>query len=303
MWLEKCRTASFDLRFDLYDRQRDLCKKVEYRASSYSEEGMIEKALYLLEQLHRVQTMAVDTREKTIHGGLPNFVYEPSVELARLNEIRGNYFQAELVLEEILQTQKDTDWSDGFLDRRLQKQPIDSLAELYGLFTDRLVKMNYREMKAAAQATILVRAARIDIDQLSERLYSVGLIPPCKEFTLYVAAKYNACNLARLCLGQGVDVEGGNSRSESPLHTAIISGSKEMVELLLTYGANVEAKVLNAPDSYETPLHKAVRTGSIEIVLSLLSQHALIDPRDKNRIKTLMKGAFCGRLDMVPCLL
>ncbi|KAL8730989.1 MAG: hypothetical protein Q9181_004471 [Wetmoreana brouardii] len=306
IWFHQCQDVQYNLEVDRYEREQDLCLEINDKASFYSEEGMIEEALYLREQLYRVHTTTLSLCHNAVYVGIHGSVYESAVELARLNELRGNFFQAELVLEEAIvlqnpkQTEKVPDWDDELLDWSRHEQAIDSLVELYGLFRDRLVKMNYLRVEAA-KATILCRTARIDVDQLSERLYSVGLMPQSKELALYVAAKYNACNLARLCLGQGVDVEGGMGRSETPLHTAIRSGSMEMVELLLAHGADVEASV-DTRLGFETPLRKAVRKGSVEIVLSLLSQHAFIDPRDKDRIKTLMKAAFCGRWNMIPRL-
>ena len=62
----------------------------------------------------------------------------------------------------------------------------------------------------------------------------------------------------------------------SPLHTAAANGQKEVVELLITKGANVDAK--GRLDW--TPLFYAVDEGHKEVAELLLDQGARVDASD-----------------------
>ena len=83
-------------------------------------------------------------------------------------------------------------------------------------------------------------------------------------------------DIVELLLVQGADVNAKNRYGQTPLHFTADCGfpkiaDREMVELLLTHGADVNAKSLKFG---QTPLQWAVNEGCTEIVKSLLAHGA-----------------------------
>ena len=62
------------------------------------------------------------------------------------------------------------------------------------------------------------------------------------------------------------------NQSWTPLHLAAYFGHKEVVDILLIHGADID--VIN--DAGDTPLHKAAYTGRMELVLLLLQHDASV---------------------------
>jgi len=90
-----------------------------------------------------------------------------------------------------------------------------------------------------------------------------------------------------------------NARGSTPLAIAVFFRNTQMVELLLSYGANV-----NTRDSFETtPLHNACENGDVDMVQLLLDKGASIDVRNKNDSTPLHRAALNGHLDVVHMLL
>ena len=82
--------------------------------------------------------------------------------------------------------------------------------------------------------------------------------------------------------------------NETPLHNAIYSQSKDIIEILISKGANVNAKIYNidTKSRYEikggqTPLHLALKEKIKEIVEILISKGADINATDMNYYKYL----------------
>nr|WP_253307404.1 ankyrin repeat domain-containing protein [Rickettsia endosymbiont of Ceutorhynchus assimilis] len=68
---------------------------------------------------------------------------------------------------------------------------------------------------------------------------------------LHYAAKSEYKDIVELLLSQGVDVNILDQHHETPLHIAVVHKHKDIVELLLSQGADV-----NIPDQHhETPLY------------------------------------------------
>jgi cytohesin len=104
----------------------------------------------------------------------------------------------------------------------------------------------------------------------------------------------NQTECVKLVLAHGADANRGRNESmETPLHHALAGGADiEVVQLLIDYGADVNAKTMPAVYSYnfygstptrgETPLHRAAAFASIEIVQLLLKAGADRAVRDVN---------------------
>ncbi|MBA3954686.1 ankyrin repeat domain-containing protein [Candidatus Dependentiae bacterium] len=81
--------------------------------------------------------------------------------------------------------------------------------------------------------------------------------------SLFEAIFINDINKAREFI---VEVHNVNSQGQTPLHSAIVSGNKDMIQLLMANGANV-----NAQDNYgNTPLHQAAirKITSLKLLIS-----------------------------------
>ncbi|KAL8697865.1 MAG: hypothetical protein Q9201_006889 [Fulgogasparrea decipioides] len=246
--------------------------------------------------------MATD-RSKQTNDNFFGLAYEPTEELAKLCEGRGNFFHAELVLEEAIalssrskQIQKGPELLGESVNGTVERL-VDRLSRLYLLFKQRVESMGFTYTGAVSE-TIMIRAARIDVDQLSSRLHSDGLIDISSycNGVLSFAAIHNACNLAQLYLARGGSVK-GSYRCLSHLSTAIYYGSIEMVELLIARGADVE-------DRYGgQPLHMAAERGSISIIAYLLSKGANIEARNYRMETTLLIAVKNNNLESVQYLL
>jgi len=92
-----------------------------------------------------------------------------------------------------------------------------------------------------------------------------------------------------------------NAKSESgwtPLHTAAARGHKEIVELLIVEGADV-----NAGDKIITPLHLAAFHGQPEIAELLIAKGADVNARDSIGGTPLHDAALRGRKEIAELLI
>jgi serine/threonine-protein phosphatase 6 regulatory ankyrin repeat subunit B len=94
------------------------------------------------------------------------------------------------------------------------------------------------------------------------------------------AALVGNCVMAKILLDRGVDVnvQVTGEDNTTPLHSACVSGSVEMVRLLLESGA--DGNVSTSTDK-RTPLHWATQEGHLEVIELLLIFRANISARDK----------------------
>lgn len=107
-----------------------------------------------------------------------------------------------------------------------------------------------------------------------------------------VAALLGNVDVVRILIRNGADPNGKDSSGETALHSAIRPGLrpanvKPMVELLLSEGAQIEAK---DDRNGRTPLHVAAEEGSIELIILLLSKGASIKART-NTLETPLHSA------------
>jgi len=91
---------------------------------------------------------------------------------------------------------------------------------------------------------------------------------------LHWAAQQGHKDVAELLLASGAQVNARNKYGDTPLHFAATAGSKEVVELLLAHGAdvNVVDRPIGAGASGKTPLQCAA-SGNHQDVVELLRQH------------------------------
>lgn len=125
------------------------------------------------------------------------------------------------------------------------------------------------------RATLLVTAILNDdvekVNYLLEREESIQiLINEDGDTPLNVSALAGHADLVKLLLSKGADIEARNVNGSTPLLQAARRGYPEIISLLLSEGANIEAR---DTEGY-TPLLHAVDRGHYEAVSLLLSKGA-----------------------------
>ncbi|KAL8844976.1 MAG: hypothetical protein Q9176_000648 [Flavoplaca citrina] len=301
----------------------------------YKRKGQTQQWFYLREQVQQILNRshkASQTFQKfgMNYVGRNDYYFEDIEELIALSIGRKSYWQAELMLEATASHLRDQPWNKEFI------WCLDKLVELYIQSVERAKStlnnefFSEKDMEEVASTLILDCAARIDFDALSNRLINKHLISLEKSnlaTALYCAVVHGACNLARLVLDKaslfgtrflqalvnGKEYQRGISRPRALLHIAIGFGYTDMVRLLVTQGADFEAKTQDYDEDEakdddwyeveEVPLHVAVKDGRLLIVIYLLSLHANIEAQCDMDETPLMKAASRGDPDIVRCLL
>ena len=93
---------------------------------------------------------------------------------------------------------------------------------------------------------------------------------------LIYAAWFGYKEVAELLVAKGADVNAKGRDYESPLHHAASSGHKEIAEVLIAKGADLNAK----RSSGETPLHQAADAGHKEIAKLLIANGVDVNAKD-----------------------
>ncbi|MGE0549892.1 MAG: ankyrin repeat domain-containing protein [Kofleriaceae bacterium] len=88
------------------------------------------------------------------------------------------------------------------------------------------------------------------------------------------AASYGNRAVARVLLDAGCAIDPRTKRSDSPLHAAAEANAVDVIELLISRGANVNAIIRTFNDGLATPLHAAAEAGSLEAAKLLLEHGA-----------------------------
>lgn len=113
--------------------------------------------------------------------------------------------------------------------------------------------------------------------------------------TLYMRNREQAKAIAELLLTRGADVNAKNYTDQgTPLHSAVTAGYKEIVELLVYRGADVNAK---NKDGW-TPLHLAICFGHKDIVELLLANKADINAKDNNGLTPAQLADRCNQKEI-----
>jgi ankyrin repeat protein len=159
--------------------------------------------------------------------------------------------------------------------------------------------------------TPLYYASLCGFHDLAERLISkhpqhVNADGGYYERPLLAASAKNYLQVAQLLCQHGADVcvRGTNdlglppqTQRPTPLHYASMGGYPELTQLLLSYGANANARNMWK----ETPLHLATLCGNLDVVRILLRHNTDANVRDNNW-RTPLREASPSGLDMVRIL-
>jgi ankyrin repeat protein len=117
-----------------------------------------------------------------------------------------------------------------------------------------------------------------DHPDVLELLLSYGANPDekdRKDWSLLHYASYST-NMTRLLLDKGADPNVKTNSLETPLHISVVAGHKEIAELLISHGADLNTKRYGYDG--QTPLSLAKKKGHSEIV-ELLRKHGAKESR------------------------
>ena len=115
---------------------------------------------------------------------------------------------------------------------------------------------------------------------------------------IHKAAKEGNIEVVKQHIAAGTDVNAKNENGFTPLHIAVSKGYKEVAELLVTNGADVNTK-----DNGSTPLHKAAQFGHKEIVELLINKVADVNAKGELGETPLHSAAADGEKEIVELLI
>ena len=103
----------------------------------------------------------------------------------------------------------------------------------------------------------------------------VGCRPPPPDISIYVAAwegKEGNIEAVKQHIAAGTDMNEKDDNGFYPLHAAAAAGHREVAELLIANGADVNAKIEGGPQGGLTPLDQAIKYNRTETA-ALLRKH------------------------------
>jgi ankyrin repeat protein len=117
---------------------------------------------------------------------------------------------------------------------------------------------------------------------------------------LTLAARHNNIRVATKLLESGADVNKATTgREGTPLHVAAENADEEMVDLLLSYNADINAR----SPWYGTPFYSAARGGSIHILRRLYTLGSDVNGKDIDGWTPLMAAVDMEHWEAVTLLL
>lgn len=146
---------------------------------------------------------------------------------------------------------------------------------------------------------LLAKGAKLDIGQaaaygdlgLVQRLVTenpdlvnFGTKQPSQGWSpLWQAAFWQRGEIVEYLLTQGADIHATTRRGETPLHAAVMGGNRTIVDRLLRQGADVNTRAENGL----TPLHRAAWQRLIDVTKLLLAHGADKQAKDNNNLSPL----------------
>ena len=181
-------------------------------------------------------------------------------------------------------------------DEQSQQTPLHEAAKRGNLDIVQLLINHGADINAldCNRSSPLHKAARSQKPKVDERPLKGGADANIRK--LYEAAERGYFDIVELLISHGADVNALDCEKYSPLHEAVRSQKHKVVELLLKGGADVNVQ----NNYYSTTLHEAVESGSLETLQSLLTfgQGADVNARGQYRKTPLHLASSRGFLDM-----
>ena len=136
------------------------------------------------------------------------------------------------------------------------------------------------------------------ISAIKSRQVTIPLEYINAKYPLHKAAANNAKEVAELLIQKGANIEAQEENQYTPLHRAAKNNAKEVAELLIQKGANIEAQ-----DQWQcTPLHNTVYTNAKEAAELLIQKGANIEAQNDEGKTPLVIAKEQGHPEMVKLL-
>ncbi len=116
---------------------------------------------------------------------------------------------------------------------------------------------------------------------------------------LHLATRYNTAQIAELLIAYGANVNARIKYGLTPLHLAAIEDAVQVADLLIAHGADV-----NAPDEYGfTPLHLAAIEDAVQVAELLIAHGANVNARNKYGLTPLHWAAIEDAIQVAELLI
>lgn len=152
------------------------------------------------------------------------------------------------------------------------------------------------EVKAllAAQPMLLnMKMERVEVRQRPVLFLATGFT------ALHEAAENNHAGLVQLLLDYGANVNARAAAGQTPLHSAVLARCYAVAAILLAHGADADLPLANGL----TALHLAAMKGDVDMVRLLLAHGAKIDSRSQHARTPLHWAALKGHTEIAQVLL
>jgi len=150
--------------------------------------------------------------------------------------------------------------------------------------------------------SLFLTAVHEDIDSLRHYLEQGGN-PNAKvnqDLLLHQAVRNQNNKMVKLLISKGADINAKNAYRDTPLYLAVEKNNQKMVKLLISKGADINAK--NRYDG-TTPLHLAVEKNNKEMVELLIAKGADINAKNKYGDTPLHLAVMNGRREIIGILI
>jgi len=117
-----------------------------------------------------------------------------------------------------------------------------------------------------------VRQFGVDVGMIVPVAKAAKIGPPTAKESIHRAAETGNIEAVKQHLAAGVDVNAKDKYGMTPLHNAAFEGHKEIAELLINKGANVNVKLESGLFKGHTPLNIAIEFKHTEIA-DILRKH------------------------------
>jgi ankyrin repeat protein len=174
-----------------------------------------------------------------------------------------------------------------------EKQKHSEIAELLKKLGAEEVKEYDREL----DESLLQAISEGDIDEVKS-LISEGANIYTRQWggtTLHIAAQVGHKQIVELLIATGANVDAKDVADNTPMHCAASGGHRDVVELLFVKGANINAMQAQG----WTPLHEAVRWGHKNVTELLINKEANVNVKDRDGRTPLWYAKASGNTEMV----
>ncbi len=157
---------------------------------------------------------------------------------------------------------------------------------IVNLLVSKGARLSIYEASAVGDLNAVIRALEREPSLLNS--YSKDGFPP-----LGLASFFGNADIARFLLERGADpnLVSKNLQKVQPLHSAVAGGYFEISKLLISHGANLNAK----QEGGFTPLHEAAQSGNLEIAKVLVEGGAKVNERNNAGKTPLALARISGK--------